>query len=275
MPRVSTSTQGSPIASESKGSRRGPFFVTTHWSVVLSAQESDSPHSFQALESLCRAYWYPLYAFVRRQGRGPHDAQDLTQAFFARLLEKNYLKSAAQDKGKFRTFLLTALKRFLADEWDRQHAQKRGGFASVLSIDHELAESRFAAEPGHELQPDVLFDRQWAVALIDGVMAQLQEEYLDNGPGQIVRKPASLPGPGRIGPALLRNRRRTQPDRGRCQDGHLSDAGAVSRNPPRPNRQYGVVARPRLRRKSGICFPLLGPDVTFRRFFLRWGWNEL
>ena len=155
--------------------------MTTHWSVVLSAQESDSPHSFQALESLCRAYWYPLYAFVRRQGRGPHDAQDLTQAFFARLLEKNYLKSAAQDKGKFRTFLLTALKRFLADDWDRQHAQKRGGFASVLSIDHELAESRFAAEPGHELQPDVLFDRQWAVALIDGVMAQLQEEYLTTG----------------------------------------------------------------------------------------------
>jgi len=158
-----------------------PVFSTTHWSVVLSAQDKDSPRSLEALESLCRAYWYPLYAFVRRQGHRPHDAQDLTQEFFARLLEKDYLKSAAREKGKFRTFLLVVLKRFLANEWDRQHAQKRGGFTPIVSIDQELAESRFAAEPAHQLQPDVLFDRQWAVTLIERVMARLQEEYLASG----------------------------------------------------------------------------------------------
>jgi RNA polymerase sigma factor (sigma-70 family) len=158
-----------------------PVFVTTHWSVVVSAQDKDSPRSVEALESLCRLYWYPLYAFVRRQGRRPHDAQDLTQEFFARLLEKDYLKSAAREKGRFRTFLLVALKRFLANEWDRQHAQKRGGFAPTVSIDQELAESRFVTEPARRLRPDMLFDRQWATILLERVMARLQEEYLTSG----------------------------------------------------------------------------------------------
>jgi len=157
------------------------WFVTTHWSVVLSAREKGSAQSAVALETLCRSYWYPLYAYLRRQGRAPHDAQDLTQAFFARLLQKDYLQAAAREKGKFRTFLLVAFKRFLANEWDREHAQKRGGFTPVVSIDHELAESRFAAEPAHNLQPDVLFDRQWAMALLDQTMRQLQEEYVSSG----------------------------------------------------------------------------------------------
>jgi RNA polymerase sigma-70 factor (ECF subfamily) len=148
---------------------------------VLCAQNEDSPESAGALAELCSAYWFPLYAFVRRQGRSPHDAQDLTQEFFARLLEKDYLKSAAREKGRFRTFLLVALKRFLANDWDRQHAEKRGGFASVVSIDQELAESRFASEPAHNLQPDVLFDRQWATTLLERTMKRLQEEYVTSG----------------------------------------------------------------------------------------------
>jgi RNA polymerase sigma-70 factor (ECF subfamily) len=148
---------------------------------VLSAREQDSPRNREALEILCRTYWFPLYAFVRRQGRSPQDAQDLTQEFFARLLEKEYLKSAAQEKGRFRTFLLVALKRFLANEWDRQHAQKRGGGAAILSIDQELAESRFAAEPAHQLQPDLLFDRQWALTLLERTMTQLHDEYVSTG----------------------------------------------------------------------------------------------
>ncbi|HSU57413.1 MAG TPA: sigma-70 family RNA polymerase sigma factor [Candidatus Dormibacteraeota bacterium] len=158
-----------------------PTFVTTHWSVVLSAQEKDDSRSAEALEALCRTYWYPLYAFVRRQGRSPHDAQDLTQAFFARLLEKDYLKAAAREKGRFRTFLLVALKRFLANEWDREHAVKRGGFAPVISIDQELAESRFSSEPVDQLQPDLLFDRQWAMALLGQTMRTLEEEYVATG----------------------------------------------------------------------------------------------
>lgn len=180
---MDTSTQSPAARTTSSGDEPAhrPAFVTTHWSVVLSAREEDSPRSREALELLCRTYWFPLYAFVRRQGRTPPDAQDLTQEFFARLLQKEYLKSAAQEKGRFRTFLLVALKRFLANEWDREHAQKRGGGAAIVSIDEELAESRFAAEPAHHLQPDLLFDRQWAMTLLEHTMTRLHDEYLSSG----------------------------------------------------------------------------------------------
>lgn len=181
--RVNSSSHAAAPVTSSSGiePRPRPAFVTTHWSVVLSAQDSSSPRSDAALETLCRTYWYPLYAFVRRQGRSPHDAQDLTQEFFARLVGKEYLKSATQEKGRFRTFLLVAFKRFLANEWDRQHAQKRGGGAAIVSIDQELAESRFAAEPSHQLQPDLLFDRQWALTLLGCTMTRLHDEYLSTG----------------------------------------------------------------------------------------------
>lgn len=181
--RVSISSQADSPGTTSTGIEPPPrpAFLTTHWSVVLSAQDRSSAKSDAALETLCRTYWFPLYAFARRQGYAAHDAQDLTQEFFARLLKKEYLKSAERDKGRFRTFLLVALKRFLANEWDRQHAQKRGGFAPVVSIDQELAESRFASEPAHHLQPDVLFDRQWAMTLLDRTMMQLRNEYVTSG----------------------------------------------------------------------------------------------
>ena len=171
---MSSTSTGAPRRSEA-------WFVTTHWSVIRAAREKNSAQSAAALETLCRTYWYPLYSFIRRKGRTPEDAQDLTQQFFARLLEKDYLQSVAQEKGKFRTFLLVALKRFLANEWDRQHAQKRGGFAPILSIDQELAESRFRCEPADNDQPDLLFDRQWAVLLLDQTMKRLEEEYVATG----------------------------------------------------------------------------------------------
>ena len=155
--------------------------MTTHWSLVLSAQDKISPRTAEALESLCRTYWYPLYAFARRTGYSPADAEDLTQGFFARLLEKDYLKSAAREKGRFRTFLLTAFKRFLANQWDREHTLKRGGFVPTISIEQDAAESRFAGEPADRRQPDKLFDRQWATALIECVMVRLQQEYLASG----------------------------------------------------------------------------------------------
>lgn len=161
-------------------------FVTTRWSVVLSARDKESPQSAAALEALCRSYWYPLYAFVRRQGHPPQDAQDLTQGFFARLLQKDYLQAAAREKGRFRTFLLVAVKRFLANEWDREHAQKRGGFAPVVPIDEELAESRFAAELAQNVPPDVLFDRQWARTLLERATAQLHEEYVASGRAKLL-----------------------------------------------------------------------------------------
>ena len=122
-----------------------PQFTTTHWSVVLAAKDDTSAAAADALAQLCRTYWYPLYAFIRRRGHNPHDAQDLTQEFFYRLLDKRYLSAVDHRKGRFRTFLLTALKRFMANEWDRQHAQKRGGFVTVVSIDQETAEDKIKA----------------------------------------------------------------------------------------------------------------------------------
>jgi RNA polymerase sigma-70 factor (ECF subfamily) len=155
--------------------------VTTHWSVVLAAREKDSPRNREALEALCRTYWYPLYAFVRRQGRSPHDAQDLTQGFFARLLEKDYLQAAAREKGRFRTFLLVALKRFLANEWDRVRARKRGGGQVVLSLDTELAEQRYRVEPAEGVTAERIFERRWALTLLEQTMTRLRQEFTTAG----------------------------------------------------------------------------------------------
>jgi len=157
------------------------YFATTHWSVVLSAREKDSPRSAEALETLCRTYWYPLYAFVRRQGQSPHDAQDLTQSFFARLLEKDYLQAAAREKGRFRTFLLMALKRFLANEWDRARAQKRGGAQVHVPLDTELAEQRYQVEPTEGVTADKVYERRWALTLLDQTMARLRQEFAEAG----------------------------------------------------------------------------------------------
>src|SRR6266699_5846998 len=136
-------------------------FTTTHWSVVLMAGQADSPQANEALEKLCRTYWYPLYVYVRRQGNSPEDAQDLTQAFFSRLLEKNYLAKADRDRGKFRTFLLRSLKNFLLNEWKRAGRQKRGGGAEILSIDANVAEERYTMEPANEPNPDAAYEQRW------------------------------------------------------------------------------------------------------------------
>jgi RNA polymerase sigma factor (sigma-70 family) len=163
------------------GQHADPSFVPTRWSVVLKAADHAGPDADEALAILCQTYWYPLYAFVRRQGHGPHDAEDLTQSFFARLLEKRYLDGIRREGGRFRSFLLTALKRFLANEWDRAHAAKRGGTRTILSLDRDSAESRYQIEPAHELTPDKLYERQWAQALLDRVMTLLREEYSGAG----------------------------------------------------------------------------------------------
>ena len=191
---VSASSKVDSSKETSNGGDASPAvaFVTTHWSVVLSAQEKNSPRSAVALETLCRTYWYPLYAFVRRQGRRAEDAQDLVQEFFARLLEKDYLRSVAQEKGKFRTFLLVAFKRFLANAWDRQHARKRGGFTPILSIDQATAEARFGAELADSDQPDSLFDRHWAMTLLEETMKLLQDEYVSTGRAKLFESLKSL-----------------------------------------------------------------------------------
>jgi RNA polymerase sigma factor (sigma-70 family) len=164
--------------SDSVPSAQGPsLFVTTHWSVVLAAKDKASPDSAAALEALCRTYWYALYAFVRRQGHAAPDAQDLTQEFFARLLAKDYLSAAAREKGRFRTFLRVALKRFLANEWDRARRQKRGGGHTPLSLDTEMGEERYRAEGSDGLPPDRLYERRWAMTLLEQTLARLRAEH--------------------------------------------------------------------------------------------------
>ena len=159
----------------------GPsLFLTTHWSVVLAAKDKSSPESAAALEVLCRATGIPLYAFVRRQGHSPTDAQDLTQEFFARLLAKEYLQAADPEKGRFRTFLRVALRRFLANEWDRAPAQAGGGH-TPLSLDTTAAEHRYQAEGDDALPPDRLYERRWARALLEQALARLRAEYTAAG----------------------------------------------------------------------------------------------
>lgn len=160
-------------------------FGPTQWSQVLLAADSTAEGYGVALQELCQTYWYPLYAFVRRSGHSAQDAEDLTQAFFERLLDKNYLAAAQREKGRFRTFLLVALKRFLSNEWDRQHALKRGGFATMVAIDHDDAESRYGNDPGHNEKPDVLLEKQWAITLIGHVMGRLRAEYDESGRGEL------------------------------------------------------------------------------------------
>ena len=152
-------------------------FATTHWSVIVLAGGVESEDADKALEQLCRSYRYPLYAYVRRMGHGPHDAQDLVQEFFARFLERKYLQHADRNRGRFRTFLLSSLKNFLINEWNKANREKRGGGQMVVSLDEEMAESRFASELATDQPPDALYDRGWAGILLERAMAALRKEF--------------------------------------------------------------------------------------------------
>jgi len=156
-------------------------FKTTHWSVVLSAGQRGTPESDRALATLCELYWYPLYAFVRRLGHSAQDARDLTQEFFARLLEKNYLQAADRERGKFRSFLLTAFQRFLSRERERAGARKRGGGRKMISLDIETGEDRYRLEPSHTWTPERIYERRWALTLLDRVLGRLRGEWEKSG----------------------------------------------------------------------------------------------
>ena len=153
--------------------------------MVLTAADETSPRSADALGELCQTYWYPIYAFLRRKGCAHDAAQDLTQEFFARMLEKRYIDDVGPEKGKFRTFLLVCLKRFLANEWDKTQAQKRGGGKAPLSIDFEDAEGRYSLEPGHELTAQKVFERRWALTVLERSLAGVAEEFARSGRGDL------------------------------------------------------------------------------------------
>ena len=174
-----------------------PNFESTRWSVVAAAGASSDPERRRALTTLCETYWYPLYVFVRRRGYSVEEAEDLTQEFFARLIEKRYLKSVRRERGKFRSFLLAALKHFLANEWDRSRAKKRGGGRTIVSVDFEAAEARQKHEPSTNLTPERLYERRWALALLETVLARLRHEYQASGKGeQFEHLKSLLPGTG-------------------------------------------------------------------------------
>jgi RNA polymerase sigma factor (sigma-70 family) len=158
----------------------GAGFAATRWTVVLAAAGPKSGAARKrALEELAGAYWFPLYAYIRRQGRPAAEAEDLTQGFFARLLEKKSLAAADPQKGRFRSFLLASLKNFMANEWDRSVTLKRGGGKPLIALDALDAEARYAVEPADDLTPERLFERRWAMAVLDQVLARLEQEYRD------------------------------------------------------------------------------------------------
>lgn len=163
------------------GGRGAQDFATTQWSLVLVAGDGDRQEAQQALATLCEAYWLPLYAYVRRRVPDRAEAQDLTQSFFGELLEKNFVASARPERGRFRAFLLTALKHFLSKEWERARAQKRGGGRAPISLDFALAESSLGLEPAAGLTPEQIFDRQWAITLLDKTIDRLASECATAG----------------------------------------------------------------------------------------------
>ena len=160
-------------------------FAATHWSLVFAAGRDSTPDANAALEKLCRTYWPPLYSFVRRSGHPPADAQDLTQGFFLQLLQRNFLDGVDPRKGRFRSFLLASLKHYLSNERDRAHAQKRGGGLAPISIDVQDAEGRYLHEPADPMTPDKLYERRWALTVLDQAIARLQAEYAVSGRGAI------------------------------------------------------------------------------------------
>jgi RNA polymerase sigma-70 factor (ECF subfamily) len=185
----------------------GGRFATTRWSVVLAAGNRASPGWQDALSDLCRSYWYPLYAFARRTGVAPEEAQDLTQEFFARLLQKDSLRHADPEKGRFRSFLLTSFKNFVSDERARARAQKRGGGHSPIPIDIETAEGMYTLEPSHEHTPEKLFQRRWALTLLRRAVDRMGEEHVGPRKERLFGKlKAYLPG-GAGAPSYARTAR--------------------------------------------------------------------
>ena len=158
-----------------------PVFGTTHWSVVLEAGDGSSPQAEAALTRLCQTYWLPVYAFVRKRGHSPEQAQDFTQAFFANFLEKQHVIKADRERGRFRSFLMTSVENFLRNEHDRAQAQKRGGGRQILSLDEQDAEARYLCEPMTETDPAKAFEQRWAATLLNTVLSRLQTEFGDTG----------------------------------------------------------------------------------------------
>jgi len=216
----------------SSNARPDGQFASTQWSLVLQARQRDSPEADQALAALCRAYWYPIYAYLRHKVKSVERAEDLTQEFFVRFLQKDFLAPIDRDKGNFRAYLLACCNHFLANQADRDHAQKRGGGRLIHSLDFPSAQQRYLHEPADTLTPERLYQRRWALTLLDAVLARLRQEFVDAGKEQLyawlkaglVGEPEALPY-AKIGAAL-----------------GLSEA-AVKKAAQRLRQRYGEILR--------------------------------
>ena len=173
------------MADSATSENRPRMFPATQWTAVLAAGGRPSPESAAALERLCSSYWYPLYAFVRRSGHSPPDAEDLTQEFFARLLEHNWIAHADRHKGRFRSFLLMAMKRFLAKEWDKVRTLKRGGQVRFVPLQLDTAETRYTRELADMRTPEQVFEKQWALMLLESVLSRVRDDYGREGKGAL------------------------------------------------------------------------------------------
>jgi RNA polymerase sigma factor (sigma-70 family) len=221
-----------PVSNHSRAGG-SPLFVTTRWTVVLNAGvESGDSGAHQALEQLCRTYWLPLYAYVRRKGHSPHDAQDLTQAFFAQLLERHWVGDADRERGRFRTFMLTSMNHFLINEWRRQRAQKRGGGAFHVPIQLDSAETHYGHEPTDRDTPEKCYERRWALTLLDTVLQRLRTDYETDGKGALF---AALHG-------TLVGGRDSQPYAELAAELHMSE-GAVKVAVHRLRKRYRELLR--------------------------------
>lgn len=163
----------------------GARFAATSWTNVIAAQQGGSPEAEEALEKLCRSYWYPLYSYLRRKGNDPHGAQDLTQGFLYRLIHDNYLGAADRRRGKFRSFLLAALNHFVSNQRDYERAVKRGGRVNFVSLDDDQSEDRYLKEPASDLSPEKIFERNWFLALFEEALSNLRAEQISAGRGQV------------------------------------------------------------------------------------------
>jgi RNA polymerase sigma-70 factor (ECF subfamily) len=178
----------SSVSGERPGVTKDGRFTTTQWSLVISAGQGGTPESRQALAALCEKYWYPLYVFIRRRGYEIEDAQDLTQGYFAQLLDKGYLKEVRRERGKFRSFLLASLKHYMANERDRAQAQKRGGGQVTLSLDFETAEGRYGLEAVDDQTPEKTYERRWVLALLDQALERLRTELAEQGKADLFER---------------------------------------------------------------------------------------
>lgn len=220
-------TSGQP-----SGEMGARVFATTHWSVVLAAGAGDSPPAHRALETLCTAYWFPIYVYVRRKGYGPDEAQDLTQEFFTQLIAKEHLRLADREKGRFRTFLLAMLDYFLAREWSRAHRQKRGGQFTFVSLDQQTPEERYRLEPAVSDTPEKIYLRRWALTVLEQAMNALERECQENGKGVLFGEVKELLSSDRDAPTYAELGRRL----------NLGE-GALRMAVLRLRRRYGELLR--------------------------------